>query len=309
MKLLRHIIGNPFAAAACVATIGNFDGVHLGHQRVIAQVRQQAAVLQLPSTVISFEPLPFEFFGAAARAGRIYPLRDKVALLQSLAVDSFACLRFDDALAAMSAEAFVHQLLLDSLNVRYLVVGDDFRFGHGREGDFALLRQLGAARGMQVVDTSTFLCSNQQRVSSTRIRELLGRGDLPAANALLGRAYALSGRVRHGDKLGRTIDFPTLNLRVPVNLALQKGVYAVRVYGLRDSVLPGVANLGTRPTVNGAELRLEVHLFDFSADVYGQYLQIEPVAFLRGERKFASFPALRDQIARDAEQARSLLSA
>jgi len=306
MQVMRHpqLNTNP---QGCVATIGNFDGLHRGHQTVFRHVRAQAAHFNMPATVISFEPLPIEFFRHPPPA-RIYALRDKLRLLSDLHIQQFACLRFDHALAAMEAEQFVQQILLDALNVRYLVVGDDFRFGKGRRGDLQLLQTMGAAAGMQVVDTPT-VCHAEQRVSSTRIRLALSTAELSLAAELLGRAYAISGRVRHGDKRGRSIGFPTLNLRVPQHVALRKGVYAVKVMGLAEQPLNAVANLGVRPTVHGLENRLEVHVFDFQQSVYGQHIQVEPIQFLRDEMKFASFDELKAQIQTDALIAQQLLQA
>ncbi len=305
MKLLHHLSASISNASGCVATIGNFDGLHLGHQHVIRHVREKAAELQLPATVISFEPLPFEYF-SPQQAARIYPLRDKFHRLDTLGIGQFVCLKFDKKFASQSPEAFVHDILLDGLKVRYLVVGDDFRFGCQRQGDFALLRQIGAQHDMQVVDLQTFAYGDNERVSSTRIRKHLRRGELHQANTLLGENYRLSGRIRHGNKLGRTINFPTLNLRMPENLTLCKGVYAVKVHGLKDRALEGVANLGTRPTVEGKETRLEVHLFEFQGEVYGQHVSVEPTHFIRAEQKFESFEALRKQIEQDSLRAKNL---
>ncbi len=304
MDIIRHI--RPAANhLGCVATIGNFDGLHRGHRAVIEHVQHQAQLFQLPATVISFEPLPSEFFRATPQ-GRIYALRDKLRILQQLNLTQFVCLRFDHALASMPAETFVQQILLDGLKVRYLVVGDDFRFGKGRRGDYHLLQQMGAEAGMQVVDTPTFL-HEDERISSTRIRLALSTAELALANELLGQPYQISGRVRHGDKRGRSIGFPTLNLRVPQHIALRRGVYAVKVFGLGDTALNGVANLGARPTVHGLEDRLEVHLFDFNQQVYGQTVCVQPMTFIRDERKFASFAELKAQIAQDASLAQQLL--
>ena len=305
MKLLRHLSPALPDDLGCVATIGNFDGLHRGHQAVIRHVEAKAQALQLPATVISFEPLPLEFFRNPPHP-RIYALRDKLRLLQSMTIDRFACLRFNQQLANMEAEDFVHSVLLEGLRVRYLVVGDDFRFGKGRRGDYHLLQTLGAEHGMQVVDTPTFLHTDE-RISSTRIRLALSTAELDLAAELLGHPYQISGRVRHGDKRGRTIGFPTLNMRVPQHIALRRGVYAVKVHGLQAQPVYGVANLGVRPTVHGVENRLETHLFDFQHNVYGQHLCVEPQAFIRDEMKFSAFSELQTQIARDAAQARAIL--
>ncbi|MEB4593428.1 bifunctional riboflavin kinase/FAD synthetase [Candidatus Thiothrix sp. Deng01] len=303
MKLIRRIFPAPASDPGCVATIGNFDGLHKGHQAVIQHVEWKAQALGLPATVISFEPLPIELFRSPPPP-RIYALRDKLRLLNGMNVDRFVCLRFNRRLASMEAEDFVQHVLLDGLKVRYLVVGDDFRFGKGRCGDYRLLQQMGAEQGMQVVDTPTFL-HDDERVSSTRIRLALSTGELELAAQLLGKPYRISGRVRHGDKRGRTLGFPTLNMRVPQHVALRRGVYAVQVYGLETHPVTGVANLGARPTVHGLENRLEAHLFGFDRQVYGQHICVEPVAFIRDEMKFASLDELKAQIAQDAAQARA----
>jgi riboflavin kinase/FMN adenylyltransferase len=305
MKLIRGI--NTFEnKQGCVATIGNFDGLHLGHQTILNRLRAKANELALPLTVISFEPLPAEYFMPEPPA-RIYPMRDKIRLLNELGVDNYFCLKFDDALANMPPEVFVRDILLDKLAVKYLAVGDDFRFGYKRAGDFKLLKKIGAGAGMEVTDTPT--CEKDgKRVSSTRIRHLLEKGDIQSANQLLGHKYQLSGRIRHGDKRGRTIGFPTLNMRVLNHIAPARGVYVVQVHGLSNQPLGGVANLGARPTVKGTENRLETHLFDFNENVYGRYICVELLEFLRAEQRFDDFEKLKIQIMKDAEQARNLLT-
>jgi len=305
MRYIRGLKSIKKSDKGCVASIGNFDGLHLGHRKIISHLKKQSEALNLPLTIISFEPLPSEFFMPKPPA-RIYPQRDKVRLLQSLGVDRYLCLKFDAAFASQSPEDFVKHVLFKSLDVKYFAVGDDFKFGHQRKGDFQLLKTMGDANEMQVVDTPT--CDiNGERISSTRIRKYLEAGDIHGANELLGDMYQLSGRVRHGDKRGRTIGFPTLNMKIPEHLAPARGVYAVRVRGLSDEPLNGVANLGARPTVGGLENRLETHLFDFEGDVYGKYICVELVAFLRPEKKFDDFAKLKAQILRDVEQARRVL--
>ncbi len=296
----------------CVATIGNFDGLHLGHQKIIAKLKKKAQSLDLPLTVISFEPLPAEFFMPEPPA-RIFPMRDKIRLLNQLGIDNYLCLKFDKRFSSISAEDFIQRTLLEQLKVKYLAVGDDFRFGYKRSGNFELLKKMGRQAGMEVSDASTFK-QNNQRISSTRIRKYLQLGDIEHANQLLGHHYQLSGRVRHGDKRGRTIGFPTLNLRVPNNIAPARGVYAVKVKGLSnqksDQPLLGVANLGARPTVNGTENRLETHLFDFTDEAfsaYGKHICVELVRFIRAEKKFDDFEALKTQIVTDADQAKAFL--
>lgn len=305
MKLIRGLGSLKKTDFGCVATIGNFDGLHLGHREIINKLKSKSKALNLPLTIISFEPLPSEYFMPKPPA-RIYPMRDKIRLMNEFGVDRYICLKFDALFAQQPPEAFVNDVLLKSLGVKYLVVGDDFRFGHKREGDFQLLSKMGKDAGMEVVDTPTCIQSNE-RISSTRIRKLLEAGEIKSANKLLGHRYQLSGRVRHGDKRGRTIGFPTLNMKVLNHIAPVRGVYAVIVHGLTDDPVKGVANLGTRPTVNGSENRLETHLFDFDADVYGKHICVELIEFLRAEKKFDDFNALKSQILNDAEQAKEIL--
>lgn len=302
MKLLRSWQQQ---TSPCIATIGNFDGLHLGHQGIIQQVQERATSLGLLSTVISFEPLPAEYLRQPPPT-RILPLRDKLIYLQTLQLDQFACLSFNSALATMEPEDFIQDILCTGLQVRTLVVGDDFRFGHKRRGDYHMLQAFGAKQGMEVLQSATILHTHE-RVSSTWVREALAKADLNTVKTLLGRAYTLSGRVRHGDKRGRTIGFPTLNLHIPENIALRKGVYAVQAFQGTEAPIKGIANLGSRPTVNGLQTRLEVHLFDFAKQVYQQHWTIEPIAFIRDEQRFANFERLKQQINTDVEQARSLL--
>jgi riboflavin kinase/FMN adenylyltransferase len=306
MNFIRHISSPKKNDSACVATIGNFDGLHLGHQKIIGKLKQKAKELQLPLTVVSFEPLPAEYFSPYPPT-RIYPLRDKIRLLEQLGVNNFLCLKFDEALANMAPKVFVKDILEDYLNVKHLAVGDDFKFGYNRGGDFALLKTLGKHSGMTVVDTPT-LEKESQRVSSTRIRKALEHGDISLANSLLGKNYQLSGRIRHGEKRGRTINFPTLNLKLPENISPKRGVYAVRVYGLNNTSYSGVANLGNRPTVSGNQNRLEVHLFGFSDLVYGQYICVELLEYIREEKRFDNFEELKEQILLDAEKAKELIA-
>ncbi|PID47380.1 MAG: bifunctional riboflavin kinase/FMN adenylyltransferase [Proteobacteria bacterium] len=306
MKLIRDISQFQPLAQGSVATIGNFDGLHLGHQFIIKQLEQHAPQLQLPKVIISFEPLPIEYF-SGHKSPRVYPFRDKVRYLDQLGIDYFLCFRFNQQLANMSPRQFIQTILLDMANVRHLVVGDDFRFGKQRAGNYQLLKDVGSENGM-LVSNSTTHTDKLGRVSSTRIRQHLNCGELQLANALLGRPYSLSGRVRHGDKQGRTIGFPTMNLRIQDNIAAACGVYAVRVSGLGSDRLSGVANLGNRPTVGGVDTRLEVHLFDFDDFVYGEHVDVELVSFIRPELKFDNFNALTTQIAKDAEEARQRLN-
>lgn len=305
MRLIRGIHSLKESDSACVATIGNFDGLHLGHRKIIKHLKDKSKSLGLPLIIISFEPLPSEYFMPTPPA-RIYPMRDKIRLLDELGVDNYLCLPFNTEFAKLSPKDFINSILLKSLAVKYLAVGDDFRFGHKREGDFQLLKEMGESAGMEVIDTPTCL-QNGERVSSTRIRNFLEAGEITSANKLLGQPYRLSGRIRHGDKRGRTISFPTLNMKVLEHIAPARGVYAVKVHGLSNIPLNGVANLGSRPTVNGSENRLETHLFDFDEEVYGKHIGVELVEFLRAEKEFEDFNALKSQILLDAAQAKMKL--
>jgi len=298
---LKSIEKNRFP---CVATIGNFDGLHLGHQTIIKNLKNVAQRLELPLTVISFEPLPAEYF-VSNQTSRIYPLRDKIKRMEDLNVDNFLCLKFNKQLANTEPKEFIESILINHLDVKYLSVGDDFRFGYKRGGDFKLLKEIGLPHGMVIEDTKTQIFDDE-RISSTRIRDALKNGDITTSNKLLGHKYQLSGRVRHGNKKGRTIDFPTVNLKIPQNIAARNGVYAVTIHGLTKSPLKGVSNIGIRPTLNGTEKRLETYIFDFDQQVYGQYICIELDAFIRAEKRFDSFDDLKKQIKIDIEVAKKL---
>lgn len=303
MELIRGFHNLRPRHRGCIATIGNFDGVHLGHQTVLGQLADKAAELGLASVVISFEPYPMEFFAPDKAPARLTRLREKVRALTRYSVDRMLCLRFDKAFAQQQAREFIDKVLIEGLDVRYLVVGDDFRFGHQREGDFALLEEVGKAQGFEVVHLHTFNI-DAARVSSTRVREALASGDMATAEKLLGRPYRMCGRVAHGDKRGRTIGFPTANIHLHRKKTPVKGVFAVELFGIKGEPVAGVANVGTRPTVDGTRSLLEVHLFDFAEEIYGEYVHVEFVHKLRDEAKFDSFEKLKEQIELDAEQAR-----
>lgn len=303
MQLIRGIHNLIPFPRGCVVTIGNFDGVHLGHQEVLAQVVDKAAQLSLPSVLMTFEPYPSEYFQQENLPPRLTRFREKIEVLRRFAVDHVLNLRFNDWLCNLSADEFIRQILVERLQVKYLVIGDDFRFGKGRSGDFAMLAEAGKRFGFEVARMHTFEIG-AERVSSTRIRQALGGGDLGFAEQLLGRPYRMSGRVAHGDKRGRTIGFPTANIHLHRRASPVSGVYAVEMYGLPGEPVAGVANVGIRPTVNGTRAQLEVHLFDFSADIYGRHVQVEFRRKLREEQRFESFEALKAQIETDARQAR-----
>src|SRR5690554_1011952 len=303
---LSRQVGSPLARG-CVATIGNFDGVHLGHRTIITQVRQKADALGVPSVVIVFEPQPREFFQGAAAPPRLMPFRQKFEALLAAGVDAVLCIRFNETFRSYTGMGFIEQVLIRGLGVRHLVVGDDFRFGCDRAGDYALLESVGREQGFTVENTRTVVLDGQ-RVSSTRVRDALKANDLALAQRLLGHAYRLSGRIVYGRQLGRQIGAPTANILLHKMPALQ-GVYVVRARVETGEWHDGVANIGVRPTVDGKRPALEVHLFDFAGTLYGQHLSVVFRHGLRDEVKFDSVDALRQQIARDFEHARSWLAA
>jgi riboflavin kinase/FMN adenylyltransferase len=308
MKIIRDLHSLPERERTCVATIGNFDGVHLGHQAMLRRLGEKAEALGLPALVILFEPQPQEYFAPDKAPARLTRLRDKIQALHRLGVDRVLCLRFRPALAALSAEAFIEQYLVRNLWVRYLIVGDDFRFGKNRTGDYALLDRAGREHGFTVVSMPT-VDAGGERVSSTRIRQALAEADFTTAARMLGRPFAISGRIGHGDKRGRSIGFPTANIQLRRRSVPVSGVFAVEVAGIRDVPLAGVANVGTRPTVDGTRSLLEFHLFDFDADIYGKHVDVTFRYKLRDERRFASLDELKTQIGRDVEQGRAFFRA
>jgi riboflavin kinase/FMN adenylyltransferase len=304
MQLVRGLHNLRPAHRGCAATIGSFDGVHLGHQAVLGQLAERAADMHLPATLITFEPHPREFFQPESAPPRLTRFREKIEALRRCGMERVVCLRFDSYLASLTPEEFIRVILVEGVGVNYLVVGDDFHFGKGRGGNFATLQRAGAEYGFPVVNMHTFNIGDS-RVSSTRIREALQQGDFRMAEALLGRSYRMSGRVAHGDKRGRTIGFPTANIHLHRAVAPVDGVFAVEVFGLPGEPVSGVANIGVRPTVDGSRSLLEVHLFDFDRDIYGVHVQVSFLKKLRSERRFESFAALQQQIMQDAEEARA----
>ncbi|BAO43960.1 bifunctional riboflavin kinase/FAD synthetase [Thiolapillus brandeum] len=291
----------------CVATIGNFDGVHLGHQAVFRALREKARQYGVPSTVILFEPQPMEFFRPGQAPSRLTRLREKLIHIQASGIDRVLLLEFNRRLAGQDAGSFIEEVLVDGLGIHFLYVGDDFRFGRERQGDFLLLQDKGRELGFEVASMDT-VCHADCRISSTRIRTALATGDFATARACLGRPYQICGRVAHGHQRGRTIGFPTLNISLHRRVSPLTGVFAVQVQGLGEQDLPGVANIGTRPTVDGeGRPLLEVHLFDFDQQVYGHQVGVTFISRIREERKFPSFDDLKQQILEDAADARRIL--
>ncbi|MBD2858711.1 bifunctional riboflavin kinase/FAD synthetase [Spongiibacter sp. KMU-158] len=288
----------------CVATIGAFDGVHLGHQAVLRQLVAKGRELGLPSTVVLFEPLPREYFSPNEAPPRLMSFREKFEAIAELGVDRVVRIRFTESLRNLSAEEFISKLFVDGLGAKFIVVGDDLRFGRDRSGDFELLRRHGKSNGFEVVDTATLL-NGGERVSSTRIRQVLGESDFALAETLLGRPYSISGRVIVGQQLGRTINAPTANIQLRRLRSPLQGVFACEVEGLGDKPRPAVANVGVRPTIGDlSKAILEVHILDFSGDIYRRNLRVVFRKKLRSEIKFDSFDELRQQIQRDIQTAR-----
>ena len=308
MELIRGLQNIRSKHHGCVATIGNFDGVNLGHQAVLGQLAEKAAELNLPTLLITFEPQPMEYFIPDKVPARLTRFREKILALQRYSVDRVCCLSFNDKLANLSAQAFIEEILVEKLGVKYLVVGDDFRFGLNREGTFDMLVEAGNKHGFQVVSMHTFEI-DAERVSSTRIRVALEKGDMAEAEKLLGRIYRMSGRVAHGEKLGRELGFPTANIHLHRHASPLQGIFVVEVFGLDKEPIQGVASVGTRPTVNETKALLEVFLLDFNKDIYGRHIQVSFLKKLRDEEKFDSLDELIEKIQMDVEQAQAYFAA
>jgi len=297
-------LGTPHAV-----TIGNFDGLHLGHQAMLARLQDVARTRGLPTCVLSFEPHPREFFAPEQAPARLSSLREKAEHLQRLGIDRLHVFRFDRAFSALTADAFIEQVLGRTLQAQYVLVGDDFRYGAKRAGDFALLQSAGRSLGFDAEFLPTVEIGGE-RASSTAVRSALAAGELDHAARLLGRPYSISGRVVHGDKLGRDIGFPTANIQLKHNRPPLMGIFAVELCGLNGLPLPGVASLGKRPTVKGADAVpvLEVHLFDFNADIYARRVRVDFLHKLRDEAKYPDLDSLVAQIRRDVDNAKHFLA-
>ena len=292
----------------CAVTIGNFDGVHRGHQAVLAHLAGHARALRVPALVMLFEPQPAEYFQPAAAPARLMRLREKIEALRAQPVDRVLCARFNAALAQREPEQFIGEVLVGLLAVRYVVIGDDFRFGRARRGDIALLRAAGDRHGFEVASMPTLRVTDE-RVSSTRVRQALARGDFIAAEALLGRAYRMSGRVVRGERIGRRIGIPTANIKLHRGRIPLSGIFVVEVEGLSPTPLPAVASIGTRPTVGGTEPLLEVHVLDYERDIYGARITGVFRQKLRDEQRFDSVAEMAQQIHADIEAARAYFHA
>jgi riboflavin kinase/FMN adenylyltransferase len=307
MRLIRGLSHLEPLKNGCVLTIGNFDGLHLGHRAVIKKLAERGEALGLPVVIMIFEPQPLEYFLGENAPSRLMRLREKVIQFSKLPVDDLLILRFNQHFSNCDAEHFIEDVLIKKLNVKHLVVGDDFHFGKARRGNFAMLKDKGKAFGFDVEDTGSYQLAGL-RVSSTLIRDALGAGDLVLAERLLGHCYSVCGRVAHGDKRGRTIGYPTANIQMfrkntPVN-----GVFAVTMTGIDGMEFEGVANVGTRPTVDGgSKVILEAHLFDFDREIYGRYVEVHFKQKIRDEIRFQSLDELKIQIVKDVVEAKAAL--
>lgn len=304
MRLIRGLNHLDPLRNGCVLTIGNFDGLHLGHRLVIEKLAEHGRRLDLPTVAMVFEPQPLEYFLGDHAPSRLTRLREKAIQFAKLPIDELLVMPFNRSLADCDAEQFVADILVRRLNVKHLVVGDDFHFGKARRGNFALLQHRGETYGFSVEDSHSFELEGL-RVSSTLIRDALGEGDLAQAKLMLGRDYSVCGRVAHGDKRGRELGFPTANVRMQRKNTPIVGVYAVTMTGLDGKEYQGVANVGSRPTVDGgAKVVLETHLFNFNKDIYGHYVEVHFKRKLRDEARFDSLDALKRQIGLDVAQAK-----
>jgi riboflavin kinase/FMN adenylyltransferase len=307
-RLFRDVEGDPVCPRGSVVCIGAFDGLHLGHRALVRRAVSRARELGLAVVALSFEPLPREYFSTAAKPPRLLLPRAKFEGLRDLGVDAVGLLRFSQALASMAANDFVERVLMQRLQAREIWVGPDFRFGRSRGGDLALLQSMGVTRGFSAHAIEPVMASDGERVSSSRIRAALVAGDLVTAAQLLGRPYAIAGKVVRGQQLGRKLGYPTANLRLANKIPALSGIYATRVRGLGPDPLASVSSLGTRPTVSGTDYLLEAHVFDFDSDIYGRRIEIEFVAKLRDEEKFDGLDALVAQMHCDAARARQILA-
>ena len=306
MEFIRGIHNIKAVHQGTVLTIGNFDGVHRGHQAVIEGAIKRARALGVPATVMLFEPQPSELFLKDKAPARLYRLRDKYMQLARLGVDRLLCVNFTPAFSTMSAMDFIEHLLVEKLAIRHLIVGDDFCFGKNRQGNFDMLKQEGERLGFGVTDTQSYRHANC-RISSTNIRKAIMGGDFIEAESMLGHPFSINGVVSHGAKKGRTIGFPTANVALRRKVSPVMGVFAVSAV-TAEGTFQGVANIGRKPTVNGTTLQLEVHLFEYKGQLYGQQIEVILHKKLRDEQKFASLEVLKEQIARDVIQAQAFFA-
>jgi len=309
VQLLRHLTDVPHdeLADGSVVTIGAYDGLHLGHQQLLARLKSESKASGRPCVLMSFEPTPKEFFSAAAPPARLMRFREKFDALDAAGIDFFHCPRFSAAMRDISAADFIRRVLVHGLHARHVVIGDDFHFARRREGTVAHLRRAGAALGFSVEQVPSVVVDGI-RVSSTAVREALGVGDVERATRLLGRPYRMSGRVIRGRRVGRELGYATANVDLRRRQSAVMGIYAVRVHGLPEGPVDGVASVGTRPTFDLTKPLLEVHLFDFDREIYGDFIHVDFIAHLRAEVRFDSIAELVAQMRVDADNARAALT-
>tara|TARA_B100001094_G_C18170004_1_gene794508 strand:- start:1339 stop:2274 length:936 start_codon:yes stop_codon:yes gene_type:complete len=310
MRLIRSTNNFPYelVKSGSILTIGAFDGLHLGHQCLIKNLVKQAKIRCLPSVVMSFEPTPGEFFAREKPPARLMRFREKFEALEKLGIDIFFCPRFDEDIRDLTADDFIRNLLIQKLNIKYLIIGDDFHFGRNRGGNFEQLERVKDILEFEIEKTLSVIISNK-RTSSTLIRDLLYKGDLIGAREFLGKNYQMSGRVVIGHQLGRQLGYPTANVNIRRLESALMGIFAVKVFGISDKPLDAVASLGRRPTFyKGKKPLLEVHIFDFNEDIYGRYIHIDFIEKIRDEVKFNNADELIKQMHRDAKKAKEILT-
>lgn len=310
MYLVRTAASFPFELVekGSVATIGAYDGLHLGHQQLLQTLHEASVDTGLPKVVMSFEPMPREYFSAETPPARLMRFREKFDALKDTGIDIFFCPKFGAEMRNIDANSFIRRMLIHAMNVRELIVGDDFRFASNREGNIEHLRRAGKALGFGVQQVNSVI-AHGQRVSSTAVRGALASGDLERAKDLLGHTYSMSGKVIEGERVGRKLGFPTANVNLKRRQSAVLGIFAARVRGLGEKALDAVASVGTRPTFDGTKPILEVHIFDFDEDIYGRYIQVDFIQRLRDELRFDNADALVEQMHRDSRQARAILAA
>lgn len=310
MRLVRHLSDIPYRDIqnGSIVTVGSFDGLHLGHEQLLARLRSTAEERGMVSVVMSFEPTPKEFFSAERPPARLMRFREKYDGLKDRGIDVFYCPRFSQAMRGISGPDFIRRILIHGLNAKHVVIGDDFRFARRREGDIALLQRISGPLDYTVEQLPSVIVEGT-RVSSTSIREACESGQMERASALLGRPYRMSGRIVRGEQVGRSLGYPTANVDLRRRQSAVMGIFAVRVSGLDGGPCDGVASVGSRPTFNGTKPLLEVHLFDFDEDIYGRYIHVDFVARLRGQKKYENVDDLVAQMHVDADNARSILAA
>jgi riboflavin kinase/FMN adenylyltransferase len=308
MQLIRGLSHLEPFKNGCVLSIGNFDGLHLGHRAVIRKLVERGKVLGLPVVIMFFEPQPLEYFLGDNAPSRLMRLREKVIEMAKLPVDNLLIVRFNQNFANRDAEQFIEHILINTLNVKHLVIGDDFHFGKARRGNFGMLKEKGRLNGFTVEDTGSFQLGGL-RISSTLIRDALVAGDLKRAEKLLGHCYSVCGRIAHGDKLGRTIGYPTANIRMHRKNTPINGVFAVTMTGIDGLEFEGVANVGTRPTLDGgSKVILETYLFDFNKEIYGRYVEVHFHQKIRDESRFHSLEELKAQIVKDVAETKKIFA-